>query len=80
MMILLGPQQGNAISGGGDGRVEIGKDEALFWIWWCVEGGKKEGEELEEGLLFSLVEVRLSFYFSVYVGTLFVSNILVSPY
>lgn len=63
MIILLGPQQGVLEGEVGGGRGEIGKDEALFWIWWCVEGGLKEGEELEEGLVFSLVEVCFLFLY-----------------
>ncbi|SCZ97603.1 BZ3500_MvSof-1268-A1-R1_Chr4-3g07288 [Microbotryum saponariae] len=38
----------------GQGRV----DEALFWLWWCVQGAAQEGEVVDEEVVFPLVEVR----------------------
>lgn len=40
------------------GTKEVGEDEALFWAWWCVEGAVREGEEIDERVVFTLVEVR----------------------
>lgn len=36
---------------------KVGEDEALFWTWWCVQGATREGEDLDESILFTLVEV-----------------------
>lgn len=42
-------------------NARIGQDETLFWCWWCLQWGLKTGgENIEEGLLFTLVEVRFS--------------------
>lgn len=45
------------ISFAGEGGTRLGIDESLFWVWWCVEGALREGEEMEDGILFPLVEV-----------------------
>ncbi|SGY73661.1 BQ5605_C005g03311 [Microbotryum silenes-dioicae] len=37
----------------GQGRV----DEALFWLWWCVQGAAQEGEVVDEEVFFPLVEI-----------------------
>lgn len=43
----------------GEGGKRLGIDEGLFWVWWCVEGALREGEEMEDGNIFSLIEVSL---------------------
>lgn len=51
----------SALGAGEPGEtIKLGEDEALFWTWWCVQGAVREGEELEESVLFTLVEVRPS--------------------
>lgn len=35
----------------------LSEDESLFWTWWCVQGAVREGEEIDESVLFTLVEV-----------------------
>lgn len=41
-----------------DEAIKLGEDEALFWAWWCVQGAVREGEDLDESALFTMVEVR----------------------
>ncbi|ORY74736.1 hypothetical protein BCR35DRAFT_306523 [Leucosporidium creatinivorum] len=41
--------------------IKVSEDEALFWAWWCVQGAVREGEELDESVLFSLVELLSTF-------------------
>lgn len=56
-----------ALSGGdsqqcGGGAKGVGVDEALFWTWWCVEAAVQApgAHGVDEGVLFTLVEVRRS--------------------
>lgn len=62
----------NAFLGGlGGSNITIGEDESLFWVWWCIEAGAvKEGEELEEQILFTLVEVSFASSFLFGLGSL----------
>ncbi|SCV69174.1 BQ2448_2194 [Microbotryum intermedium] len=32
-------------------------DEALFWLWWCVQGASEAHEMMDEEVLFPLVEI-----------------------
>lgn len=45
---------------GNSGSQGLSEDEALFWIWWCLETllADEKGEDMDEGLLFTFTEVR----------------------
>lgn len=38
---------------------KLAEDEALFWLWWCVEQQLELEEPLSKDVLFNLADVRL---------------------
>lgn len=38
-------------------RDRVGEDEALFWCWWCIQNATKDGEFIDEEIIFTLIEV-----------------------
>lgn len=47
---------------GNSGSQGLSEDEALFWIWWCLETllADEKGEDMDEGLLFTFTEMMSS--------------------
>ena len=48
------------VEGNSGTGTKVGEDEALFFVWWCVQDELKGGGEIEDGILFTLVEVSPS--------------------
>jgi hypothetical protein len=47
------------------GKSQVGQDEALFWVWWCVRGGAgplREAVALDEGILYPLIDVSSPYF------------------